>query len=105
MQAKSERWPVTDFCLAPETVERVARQGELMDGMLRWLGITPDASSASQARLRCVDCGWSRRCAHFLAAPTTAKEKGAPTFCANALFFQDCSGEKTTMPNLQGGSP
>lgn len=103
---------MTDFCLAPEILERVARQAELMDGMLRWLGIEPDDAAASdiraewcEVRFRCVDCRSSRDCARFLARPKGARSEDAPRFCANMLFFHDCSSKRTALAHTQGDLP
>jgi len=101
-----------DFCLAPETLERVARQTELMDGMLRWLGIDPDTAAESdiraewcEARFRCVDCRSSRACARFLAMSKGARGQDVPRFCANMLFFHECSLKTTAMTHPRGDLP
>ena len=100
---------MTDFCLGPQILERIARQAKLMDRMVAWLGVEADAyaqvDARCQARLRCIDCEWSRRCASFLAAPPETRAQRVPNFCANAHFFRHCTAEKTATANLQGGSP
>lgn len=89
---------MTDFCLGPQTLKRVARQTELMSRMLARLGVEParDRGEASmgwyEARLRCIACRWSGRCAGFLAEAPRVASPHAPEFCANAGFYRERSG-------------
>jgi hypothetical protein len=59
--ATARRRAVTDFCLSPQTFERIVRRTELMDRMIAQLGIKPDACDRDdastlwcEARFRCI---------------------------------------------------
>jgi hypothetical protein len=110
--ANARRRAVTDFCLSPQTYERIVRQTELMDRMIARLGIEPDACDRGdastlwcEARFRCIGCKWSPHCARVLATPPRLGSLPVPDFCANANFFQHCTGENSTTIDRQGGSP
>ena len=88
---------VTDFCIDPQILKRIARQTGLMNRMRACLGIAPDGCDRGddagslwcEARFKCIGCTWSRCCADFLAIPQPMGPVHPPGFCANAQFFEN----------------
>lgn len=74
-------------------VDRIVVKAELMDGMIRTLGVgdalaeMPDAASTMRnAMLRCLACGHAGECAGFLESHDTAAH--APSWCRNRELFE-----------------
>ena len=89
---------MTDFCLSAGTHRLIARQIELMDRMVTYLGVTPDGCERGngntlwcEARFRCIACKLSDSCVAFLAVPAAVAPPRAPAFCANGDFFAECT--------------
>jgi len=100
---------VADFCLSPQARESIALQIGLLDRMLGRLRLTLEmcgrADVRCEARLRCIACAWSSRCAALLATPHSQGHERVASFCANARFFEIGTATRTATANLQGGSP
>ena len=107
---------MTDFCLSARTFTRIARQTDLMDRMCTQLGVTPEGYQRGlgdtlwcEARVRCIACKESSRCAAFLAAAAPGVSPRIPAFYANTEFFHGCTrtNHSTTIPTGRpiGGSP
>ncbi len=86
---------MTDFCFSRPMLERVYAQAGFMDRMMQHLGVRRvDAARVDrgmgwyEARTRCLGCQSESRCRAWLAETRVSAE--APSFCANAAFFNAC---------------
>jgi hypothetical protein len=85
---------VSDFCLSPKAMARIARQTGLMEGMASRAGIHASSMDRSadpalwyEARLKCIGCAMSERCMQFLASPRETGQTQVPNFCPNQASF------------------
>jgi hypothetical protein len=86
---------MADFCLDPHAIIGIARQVHLMDCMCERAGIPAHAARKAdpglwcEARLRCIGCAVSQRCAQFVASAHSTGQFEVPSFCANRGFFTE----------------
>lgn len=87
---------MSDFCLSPQAMARIARQTGLMEGMASRAGVYASSMDRSadpalwyEARLKCIGCAMSEPCMRFLASPRPAGQTQVASFCANRAFFGD----------------
>jgi hypothetical protein len=84
---------MSDFCLHPDDMACITRQGRLMDRMSLRAGVSAGEIKAAdpwhwhEARLRCIGCALSRQCAQFLASPHVKGQRDVPAFCRNRAYF------------------
>ena len=85
---------MSDFCLSPQAMARIARQTGLMEGMASRAGIYTSSMDRGadpalwyEARLKCIGCAMSERCMQFLASPREIGKTQVPSFCANQVFL------------------
>lgn len=90
MHAPAERWPM---------VAQVERQAELMERMMRVLGVDEAAAARrdrgeafARARTVCLNCTASRECDVWLGA--ARRVVCPPRFCPNATLFQELTAAR-----------
>jgi hypothetical protein len=94
---------MTDFYYGWPMLERVFSRAELMDRMMRRLGVNTVAAMRIahglawyEARSNCIACCHDQ---HRLAWLDHANQgSSAPDFCLNARFFQECSEKQSLRP-------
>lgn len=98
-----------DFCYGWQIFSRVFRQAELMDRMMKRIGVrravavrVDQGMAWYDARTKCIDCLADRQCRGWL---ENTDETAIPhDFCPNAQFFQRCIPAGVT-PVLRGHEP
>jgi Family of unknown function (DUF6455) len=83
---------MSDFCLHPDDMACINRQGRLMDRMMLRAGVSAGEIKAAdpwrwhEARLRCLTCGTSDKCLRWLDGEAASRER--PAFCPNLRLFE-----------------